>query len=491
MAEKPSASSSQTLPARVKTAAAAPGLKRKESDDFDDYFVGPRDLDHHSKWPIFLRVKGSITPEMILPLTFVAGWASMITCISKYVFNLGINQLLLTVLGFVVGLALSFRSSTAYERYNEGRKYWSQLTFVSQHLARLIWVHADERHADPIVGKQDLLAKISALNLIVAFSMALKHRLRFEPYTHYEDLQHMVGHLDTFANAAPHPPPPRKPSPFKTLGLFLGLPFLESNPRKLLKRSHTPLGNLPLEILSHLSAYLKSIYDNETLKVSVYQTHTLNATQTMNDVLTGTDRILNTPLPIAYSIAISQITWVYILILPFQLYKSLEWITIPASVFAAYIILGIALIGREIENPFGDDVNDLPLDAFCGQIRQDIDLIMAKAAPVVNDFVASDTNEVLWPLSTEGARAWADKSVEEIREALGHKPQMRYKHTESEGDAQAEQTLPQEEPVRFCFRFRPQIIPGEPGARSITVADAFMQQKFKRKFDWEKDHIYT
>lgn len=39
MAEKPSASSSQTLPARVKTAAAAPGLKRKESDDFDDYFV--------------------------------------------------------------------------------------------------------------------------------------------------------------------------------------------------------------------------------------------------------------------------------------------------------------------------------------------------------------------------------------------------------------------------------------------------------------------
>lgn len=58
-------------------------------------------------------------------------------------------------------------------------------------------------------------------------------------------------------------------------------------------------------------------------------------------------------------------------------------------------------------------------------------------------------------------------------------------------DAQTEQTLPQEKPVRFCFRFRPQDIPGEPGARSITVANAFMQQNFKRKFDWEKDHIYT
>lgn len=31
----------------------------------------------------------------------------------------GIDNILLTVLGFVVGLALSFRSSTAYERYAE------------------------------------------------------------------------------------------------------------------------------------------------------------------------------------------------------------------------------------------------------------------------------------------------------------------------------------------------------------------------------------
>jgi hypothetical protein len=47
--------------------------------------VGPRDLDHHSKWPIFLRLHGSITPEMILPLIFVGGWATAITCISKFV----------------------------------------------------------------------------------------------------------------------------------------------------------------------------------------------------------------------------------------------------------------------------------------------------------------------------------------------------------------------------------------------------------------------
>jgi len=116
--------------------------------------------------------------------------------------TVSISQLLLTVLGFVVGLALSFRSSTAYERYNEGRRYWAELTLASQNLARLIWIHADEREGE--LKKKDLPARISAVNLIAAFSVALKHKLRFEPYVHYDDLKHLVRHLDTYAKAADH-----------------------------------------------------------------------------------------------------------------------------------------------------------------------------------------------------------------------------------------------------------------------------------------------
>lgn len=337
----------------------------------------------------------------------------------------GVSTILLTVLGFVVGLALSFRSSTAYERYNEGRKYWAQLTFASQNLARLIWIHADERPGE--LGKKDLLAKITCLNMIVAFSVALKHKLRFEPYTHYDDLKHLVGHLDTFAKEADTPDTPKKKSVLKTAGEFLGLSFAESNPRKAIKKAKAPLGNLPLEILSHLSAYMKTIYDNGTFKVGIYQTQSLNAITTLNDVLTGTDRILNTPLPIAYSIAIAQITWVYILLLPFQLFKSLGWVTIPASIFAAYIILGIALIGREIENPFGVDVNDLPLDAFCSQIRSDVDTILSKPPPTTEDFVSKDENMILTPLSHLGYADWEGKTVEEIREALRRKPEHTFR----------------------------------------------------------------
>ena len=120
--------------------------------------VGPRDMSKHSKWPFFLRMHGSVLPKMILPLVVVTIWSTLITCLSEFVYELKVSNLLLTVLGFVVGLAISFRTSSAYERYTEGRRYWSQLTLVGQNLARTIWIHAAEREGD--IGKEDLLAKL-------------------------------------------------------------------------------------------------------------------------------------------------------------------------------------------------------------------------------------------------------------------------------------------------------------------------------------------
>src|ERR1700743_3490758 len=82
--------------------------KDTASLDLDDYFRGPHNIQKHSKWPFILRLQGSVTPTMILPLLLIGGWSTMITCISKFVSDLSVNSVLLTVLGFVVGLALSF-----------------------------------------------------------------------------------------------------------------------------------------------------------------------------------------------------------------------------------------------------------------------------------------------------------------------------------------------------------------------------------------------
>lgn len=143
--------------------------------------TGPRDTQKHSKWPLFMQMHGSILPKMMLPLLGVGAWTTMLTVINFKVTNcalqlsplpilsrsqaeanipssVGIHNILLTVLGFVVGMGLSFRSSTAYERYSEGRRYWASLLLACQTLGRVYWVHAKEREGE--LGKKDVLAKL-------------------------------------------------------------------------------------------------------------------------------------------------------------------------------------------------------------------------------------------------------------------------------------------------------------------------------------------
>jgi hypothetical protein len=106
----------------------------------------------------------------------------------------------------------------------------------------------------------------------VTFAVSLKHKLRFEPYTSYDDLSNLVNHLDTFAGAATRANPAaaipdKKPNFFKSVGEYLGVSFAESNPRKSIKKATRPLGNLPLEVLSYISTYFDELIANGQLPV--------------------------------------------------------------------------------------------------------------------------------------------------------------------------------------------------------------------------------
>ena len=77
------------------------------------------------------------------------------------------------------------------------------------------------------------------------------------------------------------------------------------------------------------------------------------------ECLTGFERILRTPIPLAYSVHLHHAVWLYLLALPYQLVGQLDWWTIAVVGFASFALLGILGIGWEIENPFGYDDNDL------------------------------------------------------------------------------------------------------------------------------------
>ena len=45
--------------------------------------------------------------------------------------------------GTVLGFVISYRTTSSFERYNEGRKLWSQVILSSRTLARTIWFHVN------------------------------------------------------------------------------------------------------------------------------------------------------------------------------------------------------------------------------------------------------------------------------------------------------------------------------------------------------------
>jgi len=294
---------------------------------------------------------------------------------------------------------------------------------------RTYWLSCEQLCAKPgtrVAGWAD--TSRTAMNLVTAFAVALKHKLRFEPYTGYDDMASLVGHLDTLAGAATQAEPEklarRKTNPLKATGEYLGVSFAASNPRKAIKKAGRPLGNLPLEILNYLAAYTDDIVGNGQLPVPMTQTLMYNNIALLNDILTGTERVLTTPLPLAFSICIAQITYVYIFLLPFQLYAKLTWVTIPATIFAAYIILGILFIGREIENPFGQDVNDLPLESYCAQIAAELDVLASRPKASMVTWIENLENKPLFPYSAANYNVWRYRGEDKVREALRAKTEL-------------------------------------------------------------------
>ena len=165
----------------------------------------------------------------------------------------------------------------------------------------------------------------SAINLILAFSQAVKHKLRHEPEYDYADLKPLINNLDSFAKSARAGDAPvdlhnetiKKTKNQESWGEYLGIPFWQSNPRKALKQAAKKgidHGNLPLEIMNHIGGYVNHVIKNGTLSPAILHTQVFNSITAMMDAYGGCERVLATPLPIAYGIAISQITWLYVMV---------------------------------------------------------------------------------------------------------------------------------------------------------------------------------
>lgn len=103
--------------------------------------------------------------------------------------------------------------------------------------------------------------------------------------------------------------------------------------------------------------------------------------QGFDDVVGGCERIRNTPIPFSYSSYIKQFVVLYAFIMPFGLVREFGYGTVIASMFTFFATMGLELLATEIEEPFGTDANDLPVDQLTAVIRRDVTAILAPPGP--------------------------------------------------------------------------------------------------------------
>ncbi|MDX2255212.1 MAG: bestrophin family ion channel [Pseudanabaenaceae cyanobacterium bins.39] len=273
-----------------------------------------------------LQWKGSVIPE-VLPRSLLCGlFACLIYFLHIANFRVHLPILGSLISNIVLGLLLVFRTNTAYERFWEGRKAWGTLVNTVRNLSRQILVAVQE---DDYSDRQ---AKLAAVKLLPAFAIALKLHLRAES-----------PNAELAANISP--------AQFDRL---------------------QNINHPPLEIAYWISSYLQTQFQKQ--KLDRYQLNDMiQLLHYMVDVVGICERILKTPIPLAYSIHLKQLLMIYCLSLPFQMVDQLEWMTAPVVALISFTLLGIEEIGIQIEDPFGHDPNDLPLDQICKTMIRNID----------------------------------------------------------------------------------------------------------------------
>ncbi|KAG6907971.1 hypothetical protein DXG01_006696 [Tephrocybe rancida] len=170
----------------------------------------------HGTWTA-KRFQATVINDIWPEVLFFTLIATMVSAVSKLTpHQLVIPSGLLTVLGTVLGLVISFRTSSAYERYQDGRKMWTNISVASKNLAMMFWVHVPATRSIPGVSAEQaelqvIMEKKTMINLIQAYSVSLKHFLRSEPGVYYQDLYPLICFLPRYANEGAHSPEDKLP----------------------------------------------------------------------------------------------------------------------------------------------------------------------------------------------------------------------------------------------------------------------------------------
>lgn len=267
---------------------------------------------------------------------------------------------------------------------------WNQIILASRNWARIVWFHCpdsvlSEPPSDPQEKAQDeargVIEKKTIVQLALAFAVSVKHYLRGEQGILYEDLYPLVNFIPSLqlpsglagghATMSPDLPslsasrqpyhqgyregtlnkeptyveaeipftlrPADEAPKFDWGSLFRFHKRNKAADEEQARQANgaaTPnfipgCNNIPLEITTFMSGWIATMEKRKTIGVPAINQLYLALGQ-LSESLSSLERILTTPIPWSFNAHIWEISWIYVLALPFQLYEGgFGYITIP------------------------------------------------------------------------------------------------------------------------------------------------------------------
>ena len=266
----------------------------------------------------------SDTLIVLLPEILIIGFYTWLVCYIEINYSTNLEYFknamrVHTLVGFVIGLLLVFRTNTAYDRWWEGRKLWGQLVNTSRNSVIKVNNTAMELHAKELLKKY-----------VVAFPVILKDHLRNRSNDEFDEV------------------------------IF---------------DKHEKMGHRPSFLVNRIYAILQNQLNEKKISEAEFLILDKEFVQLL-EIAGACERIKNTPIPFSYSLFIKKFIFLYCFTLPIGLVPVFYYWSISISMFILYVLVSIEILAEEVEDPFGIDDNDLPMDEIANKIKSNIHQIM-------------------------------------------------------------------------------------------------------------------
>lgn len=265
--------------------------------------------------------------KLFFLILIIAAYAGIIAYIELMFTEHDVNDhfknlfMLHNLLGLALSLLLVFRTNTAYDRWWEGRKLWGALVNNSRNLAIKL---------NGILPADDVENHTFFRRVIPLYAFILRNHLLSES-TLYDLDETEHPELKKINTAKHHP---------------------------------NQVAEMLITRVQHL--HKNGVISGEQL---LYLNNELTS---FTDICGACERIKNTPIPYSYSAFIKKFIFVYIMTLPLGFTYSLHYLVVPVTAAVFYVLASLELIAEEIEDPFGKDSNDLPMDKIAKNIQKHV-----------------------------------------------------------------------------------------------------------------------